>query len=115
MRGAAELTALVGLEDCVRVIEGDVTKDLAAAESFDVVVEPRKPSCMPDKAGGAAEAFGCSDGAEGWASWIGSSTVLLAYEAETMWRGIAALDVCRAAESYRNLIRTVGFASAVPH
>src|SRR5918994_5109840 len=34
-------------------------------------------------------------------------------EADIMWRGIAAQSL-QSSDSYRNLIRTVGFASAVP-
>ena len=71
VQGAAELTALVGLEQRVRVIEGDVTRTGLPSEGFDVVVSQEAFLHVPDKAGALA---GYSDRVEGWPSPTGSFT-----------------------------------------
>ncbi len=115
VRGAAELTALVGLESRVRIIEGDVTRTGLPSESFDVVVSQEAFLHVPDTAAALAEAFRLlrPGGRLAFTDWT-VHRPLSSEEADIMWRGIAAQNL-QSSDSYRNLIRTVGFASAVPH
>jgi sarcosine/dimethylglycine N-methyltransferase len=109
VRGAAELTALVGLESRVRVIEGDVTRTGLPSESFDVVVSQEAFLHVPDTAAALAEAFRLlrPGGRLAFTDWI-VHRPLSSEEADIMWRGIAAQGL-QSSDSYRNLIRTVGF------
>ena len=109
VHGAAELTTLVGLEDRVRVIEGDVTRTGLPAESFDVVVSQEAFLHVPDKAGALAEAFRLlrPGGRLAFTDWIVHRS-LSPDEAETMWRGIAA-QTLHSAESYRDRLHGAGF------
>ena len=109
VRGAAELTALVGLESRVRVIEGDVTRTGLPSESFDVVVSQEAFLHVPDTAAALAEAFRLlrPGGRLAFTDWI-VHRPLSSEEADIMWRGIAAQSL-QSSDSYRNLIQTVGF------
>jgi sarcosine/dimethylglycine N-methyltransferase len=110
VRGAAELTALVGLESRVRIIEGDVTRTGLPSESFDVVVSQEAFLHVPDTAAALAEAFRLlrPGGRLAFTDWT-VHRPLSSEEADIMWRGIAAQSL-QSSDSYRNLIRTVGFA-----
>jgi sarcosine/dimethylglycine N-methyltransferase len=109
VRGAAELTALVGLESRVRVIEGDVTRTGLPSESFDVVVSQEAFLHVPDTAAALAEAFRLlrPGGRLAFTDWT-VHRPLSSEEADIMWRGIAAQSL-QSSDSYRNLIQTVGF------
>ena len=109
VRGAAELTALVGLESRVRIIEGDVTRTGLPSESFDVVVSQEAFLHVPDTAAALAEAFRLlrPGGRLAFTDWI-VHRPLSSEEADIMWRGIAAQGL-QSSDSYRNLIQTVGF------
>ena len=109
VHGAAELTALVGLESRVRVIEGDVTRTGLPSESFDVVVSQEAFLHVPDTAAALAEAFRLlrPGGRLAFTDWI-VHRPLSSEEADIMWRGIAAQSL-QSSDSYRNLIQTVGF------
>ena len=109
VQGAAELTALVGLEQRVRVIEGDVTRTGLPSEGFDVVVIQEAFLHVPDKAGALAEAFRLlrPGGRLAFTDWI-VHRPLSPDEAEAMWRGLAAQTV-QSAESYRGLLHSGGF------
>jgi ubiquinone/menaquinone biosynthesis C-methylase UbiE len=110
VRGAAELTALVGLGDQARVIEGDVTRTGLPSGSFDVVVSQEAFLHLPDKAAALAEAFRLlrPGGRLAFTDWVVHRPLLLE-EAETMWRGIAA-QTLQSTESYRDLLHDAGFA-----
>jgi sarcosine/dimethylglycine N-methyltransferase len=109
VRGAAELTALVGLESRVRVIEGDVTRTGLPSESFDVVVSQEAFLHVLDTAAALAEAFRLlrPGGRLAFTDWI-VHRPLSSEEADIMRRGIAAQGL-QSSDSYRNLIQTVGF------
>jgi SAM-dependent methyltransferase len=109
VRGAAELTALVGLGDRIRVIEGDVTKTGLPAESVEVVVSQEAFLHVPDKAGALAEAFRLlrPGGRLAFTDWL-VHRPLAPEETGTMWRGIAA-QTLQSAQSYRALLDAAGF------
>ena len=109
VRGGAELTALVGLQNRVRVIEGDVTRTGLSDGGMEVVVSQEAFLHIPDKASALIEAFRLlvPGGRLAFTDWI-VHRHLTTDEAEIMWRGIAAqtLQTC---DTYRELLRRVGF------
>ena len=109
VRGAAELTALVGLQERVRVVEGDVTRTGLPGDSIDVVVSQEAFLHVPDKALVLTEAFRLlrPGGRLAFTDWIVHRPLSLE-EAETMWRGIAA-QTLQSADSYRDLLQETGF------
>jgi SAM-dependent methyltransferase len=109
VRGAAELTALVGLEDRVQVIEGDVTRTGLPDGSMDVVVSQEAFLHVPDKAAALAEAFRLlgPSGRLAFTDWI-VHRPLAAEEAEIMWRGLAA-QTLQSVDGYRALVAGAGF------
>lgn len=107
--GANRLTAAVGLDDRVRVIEGDVMAVPLPAASHDVVVSQEALLHVPDKAAAIREAARVlrPGGRLAFTDWIAHRT-LTREESETMWTGIAAQAV-QTIPGYRALLDAAGF------
>jgi cyclopropane fatty-acyl-phospholipid synthase-like methyltransferase len=109
VKGAEELTRLVGLQDRVRIMEGDVTRTSLDDGSIDVVVSQEAFLHVPDKAGVLTEAFRVlkRGGRFAFTDWI-THRGLTNEEADVMWRGIAA-QTLQSVESYKALLTHAGF------
>jgi sarcosine/dimethylglycine N-methyltransferase len=107
--GAAELTRLVGLQDRVRVLQGDVTSVPLADGSMDVVISQEALLHVPDKGRALAEAFRIlrPGGRLAFTDWICHSPLAEA-DAALMWDGMAA-QTLQSLSGYRYLLETAGF------
>lgn len=107
--GAAELTRLVGLQDRVAVIEGDVTDVPLDDGSVDAVLSQEAFLHVPDKAAAVAEAFRIlrSGGRLAFTDWVVHSD-LAPEDAEIMERGISARTL-QSWASYRAMLDSAGF------
>lgn len=108
--GANRLTAAVGLDDRVRVVEGDVMAVPLPAASQDVVVSQEALLHVPDKAAAIGEAARIlrPGGRFAFTDWI-AHRALTRDETETMWVGIAA-QTLQSIPGYRALLDAAGFA-----
>lgn len=109
VKGAAQLTQLVGLQDRVRVFEGDVMKVPLLDASLDAVVSQEAFLHVPDKARALAEAWRIlkPGGRLAFTDWI-SHRALSATDAELMWQGMAVTNLYDL-DTYRALIEHAGF------
>jgi sarcosine/dimethylglycine N-methyltransferase len=107
--GAAELTRLVGLQDRVRVLHGDVTAVPLADGSMDAVISQEALLHVPDKGRVLAESFRIlrPGGRVAFTDWICHSPLSEA-DAALMWDGMAA-QTLQSFSGYRNLLETAGF------
>jgi SAM-dependent methyltransferase len=107
--GAAELTRLVGLQDRVRVLNGDVTNIPLANDSFDVVISQEALLHVPDKGRVLSEAFRVlrSSGRFAFTDWI-CHEPLSESDSALMWEGMAAQTI-QSPSGYRELLKTAGF------
>ena len=107
--GAAELTRLVGLQDRVRVLHGDVTAVPLADGSMDAVISQEALLHVPDKGRALAEAFRIlrPGGRLAFTDWICHAPLSEA-DAALMWEGMAA-QTLQSLPGYRSLLETVGF------
>ena len=107
--GAAELTRLVGLQDRVRVLRGDVTSVPLADGSMDAVISQEALLHVADKGRALAEAFRIlrPGGRVAFTDWICHSPLSEA-DAALMWDGMAA-QTLQSISGYRGLLETVGF------
>jgi sarcosine/dimethylglycine N-methyltransferase len=109
VKGAAQLTQLVGLEDRVRVVEGNVMQAPLADGSMDAVVSQEAFLHVPDKARALAEAYRIlkPGGRLAFTDWIAHRPLATA-DAELMWQGMAVTNLYDL-PAYRALIEKAGF------
>lgn len=109
VRGAAELTALAGLSDRVRVIEGNVMAVPLPDASVDAVVSQEAFLHVPDKAKALSEAHRIlkSGGCLAFTDWVAHRPLSQA-DAELMWAGMAVTNLYDI-PAYTKLIEAAGF------
>jgi cyclopropane fatty-acyl-phospholipid synthase-like methyltransferase len=107
--GAAELTRLVGLQDRVSVIAGDVTRPPLEDRSMDAVVSQEALLHVPDKAAAIAQAFRVLEpgGRLAFTDWVVHSD-LDAANAAIMERGMSARSL-QSLAGYRAMLEAAGF------
>ena len=94
VEGANELTRLVGLNDRVRVLQGDVLDVPLPADAFDAVVSQEALLHVPDKSRAIGEAYRVfkPGGRLAFTDWI-VHRPLQAEDAREMWQGRAVQTV----------------------
>jgi sarcosine/dimethylglycine N-methyltransferase len=109
VKGAGELTRRVGLQNSVRVIEGDVMRVPLPDASADVVVSQEALLHVPDKARTLAEAFRIlkPGGRIAFTDWIAHRPISDA-DKELMWQGMAVADLYNL-QTYAELFKKTGF------
>ncbi len=107
--GAQRLTAAVGLEARVRVLQGDVMAVPLPDASQDVVVSQEALLHVPDKTAAIREAARIlrPGGRLAFTDWV-AHRALTRDESETLWTGIAAQAV-QTIPGYRALLARCGF------
>jgi sarcosine/dimethylglycine N-methyltransferase len=110
VKGATELTRLVGLQNSVRIIEGNVMHVPLPNASVDVVVSQEALLHVPDKERALAEAFRIlkPGGRIAFTDWVAHRPLSDA-DKRLMWQGMAVADLYDL-QTYVELIKTVGFA-----
>jgi len=109
VKGAAELTALVGLSDRVRVLAGNVMNVPLSDGCMDAVVSQEALLHVPDKGRALGEAHRVlkAGGRLAFTDWTPHAP-LSAADADLMWRGMAAQSLQNVA-GYRALLEGAGF------
>jgi SAM-dependent methyltransferase len=109
VRGAAELTALAGLAERVRVLEGNVMDAPLGDASVDAVVSQEAFLHVPDKAKALSEAHRIlKDGGRlAFTDWVAHRPLSQA-DADLMWAGMAATNLYDI-PAYTKLIEAAGF------
>lgn len=107
--GAAALTRLVGMEDRVTVIEGDVSATPLADRSMDAVVSQEALLHVPDKAAAVAEAWRIlvPGGRFVFTDWVVNAPLAPA-DADILERGISARTL-ESVDGYRAMLAAAGF------
>src|SRR5215471_10212463 len=109
VKGAEELTRLVGLQDNVRVIEGNVMQVPLPDSSVDAVISQEALLHVPDKGRTLAEAYRIlkPGGRIAFTDWV-AHRPLSEVDKGLMWEGMAVADLY-SLENYSELVRTAGF------
>lgn len=112
VKGAQELTRRVGLQDRVRIIEGNVMQVQLTDASVDVVVSQEALLHVPDKKRALAEAFRILKvgGRIAFTDWV-AHRPLSAPDKELMWQGMAVTEL-HTLPAYADLVRDAGFVVA---
>jgi sarcosine/dimethylglycine N-methyltransferase len=107
--GAQELTRLAGLQQRVRVIEGNVLQVPLPDASFDVVISQEALLHVPDKQRTLLEAFRIlkPEGRIAFTDWV-AHRPLSASDKQLIWQGMAVADLY-SLQTYAALIRSAGF------
>lgn len=109
VKGAEELTRRVGLQNSVRVIEGNVMQVALPDTSVDVVISQEALLHVPDKKRVLAEAYRIlkPGGRIVFTDWV-AHRPLSGADRELMWQGMAVADLY-SLPTYAELIGSVGF------
>jgi len=112
VKGAQELTRRVGLQDRVRIVEGNVMQVPLADASVDVVVSQEALLHVPDKRRALAQARRIlkRGGRIAFTDWV-AHRPLSAADRELMWQGMAVTELYTL-PAYAELVRDAGFAVA---
>jgi sarcosine/dimethylglycine N-methyltransferase len=114
LRGADVLTRLVGLQQQVQIVEGNVMVAPIPDKSVDVVVGQQALLHIPDRRRAMAEAFRVlrNRGKLAFTDWVAPAP-LAKDDADLLWEG-QAVQALESPKSYRDLLADIGFASAPP-
>jgi ubiquinone/menaquinone biosynthesis C-methylase UbiE len=109
VKGAQQLTRLVGLQNSVRVVEGNVMQVPLPDTSADAVISQEALLHVPDKERALAEAYRIlkPGGRIALTDWIAHRPLSDA-DRELMWQGMAVADLY-GLQTYADLIRRAGF------
>ena len=109
VRGAEQLTGLVGLQQNARVFEGDVLQVPLPDASYDVVMSQEALLHVPDKRRTLLEAFRIlkPQGRIAFTDWV-AHRPLSDSDRKLMWQGLAVADLY-SLQTYADVIRSAGF------
>jgi ubiquinone/menaquinone biosynthesis C-methylase UbiE len=109
VKGAEELTRRVGLQNSVRVIEGNVMQVPLPDTSVDVVISQEALLHVADKERALAEAYRIlkPGGRIALTDWVAHQQ-LSGVDKQLMWQGMAVADLYNL-QTYADLIRRAGF------
>jgi len=109
VKGANELTRLVGLHEQVQIVEGNIMAAPMPDESVDAVISQEALLHVPDRRRAMAEAFRVlkHGGRLAFTDWV-APTPLAKDDADLLWEG-QAVQALESPGSYRDLLTGVGF------
>lgn len=109
VRGGNELTRLVGLQDRVRIVEGNVMEAPIPDASVDVVISQEALLHIPDRRRAILEAFRILKhrGRLAFTDWVAHAP-LAKDDADLLWEGQAVQEL-ESPISYRDLLTDCGF------